>query len=304
LVAAPAPEEQEEQDVVKPAPFEYHAPETVSDVAGLLRDFGDEAKVLAGGQSLVPIMALRLARFDHVIDLNRIADLGGIERRNGTVRIGAMTRQAEIERDPTVAGAVPLLARATPLIGHFQIRNRGTVGGSLAHADPAAEYPAVALALDAEFEVANAGGSRTVPASEFFVSTFMTALEAEDVLTAVHFPVWSGRSGFAVEEVARRFGDFALTGAVCGVELDGDRVTRAAIGMFGMGSTPLRATEAESALAGRSCGDVDLDEVGQTAAASTDPPEDIHASATYRRKVGGVVVARALRRAIEEASNG
>jgi carbon-monoxide dehydrogenase medium subunit len=289
---------------MKSAPFEYHAPEKVSDAATLLRDFGDEAKVLAGGQSLVPIMALRLARFDHVIDLNRVGELRGIERRNGTVRMGAMTRQAEIESDSTVAGAVPLLARATPFIGHFQIRNRGTLGGSLAHADPAAEYPAVALALDAEFEVANVGGSRNVPASEFFVSTFMTALDAEDVLTAVHFPVWGGRSGFAVEEVARRFGDFALTGAVCGVELDGDRIARAAIGMFGMGSTPLRATDAEAALTGGSVGDPDLTEVGRTAAASTDPPGDIHASVEYRRKVGAVVVARALRKAIEEASGG
>ena len=286
---------------MKPAPFEYHAPDRVSDAAALLREFGDEAKVLAGGQSLVPMMALRLARFEHVVDLNRVADLRGIERRNGSVRIGAMTRQAEVERDLTVADAVPLLARATPLIGHFQIRNRGTLGGSLAHADPAAEYPAVALALDAEFEVANATGSRTVPASEFFVSTFMTALEADDVLTAVHFPAWSGRTGFAVEEVARRFGDFALTGAVCGVEVDDrDRVARAAIAMFGMGSTPLRASDAEATMTGAVIGDVDVEEVGRAAAAPTDPPGDIHASAAYRRSVGAVVVARAMRRAVEE----
>jgi aerobic carbon-monoxide dehydrogenase medium subunit len=290
---------------VKPAPFEYHAPATVSEAAGLLRDFGDEAKVLAGGQSLVPIMALRLARFEHVVDLNRVEELRGIERRNGTVGIGAMTRQADVERDATVAGAVPLLARATPLIGHFQIRNRGTLGGSLAHADPAAEYPAVALALDAEFEVANADGSRTVPASEFFVSTFMTALDADDVLTAVRFPVWGGRSGFAVEEVARRFGDFALTGAVCGLQLDGDRVTRAAIALFAMGSTPLRANDAEAALVGSAVADVDVEEMGRAAAAAaSDPPDDIHASAAYRRSVGAVVVARALVRAIEEASGG
>jgi carbon-monoxide dehydrogenase medium subunit len=270
----------------------------------VLREFGDEAKVLAGGQSLVPIMALRLARFDHLVDLNRVGELRGIERRNGAVRIGAMTRQTEVERDASVAADVPLLARATPLIGHFQIRNRGTLGGSLAHADPAAEYPAVALALDADFEVANTGGSKTVPASDFFVSTFMTALEADDVLTAIHFPVWGGRSGFAVEEVARRFGDFALTGAVCGVQLDGDRVARAAIAMFGMGSTPLRATEAEAAVTGSAVGDVDAEEVGRTAAAATDPPSDIHASASYRRSVGAVVVTRALRRAIEEANGG
>jgi len=287
---------------VKPAPFEYHAPDTVSDAVVLLRDFGDEAKVLAGGQSLVPIMALRLAQFDHVVDLNRVPELQGIERQNGTLRVGAMTRQAVIERDATVADAVPLMARATPFIGHFQIRNRGTLGGSLAHADPAAEYPAVALALDAEFEVANASGSRTVAASEFLVSTFMTALEADDVLTAVRLPVWNGRCGFAVEEVARRFGDFALTGAACAVELDGDdRVVRAGIGMFAMGSTPLRARQAEAALAGSSVADVDLEEIGRMAADETEPPDDIHASAAYRRSVGAVVVARGLGSAIAEA---
>jgi carbon-monoxide dehydrogenase medium subunit len=287
---------------VKPAPFEYHAPDTVSDAVALLREFGDEAKVLAGGQSLVPIMALRLAQFDHVVDLNRVPELQGIERQNGTLRVGAMTRQAVIERDATVADAVPLMARATPFIGHFQIRNRGTLGGSLAHADPAAEYPAVALALDAEFEVANASGARTVTASEFFVSTFMTALEADDVLTAVRFPVWNGRCGFAVEEVTRRFGDFALTGAACALELDGDdHVVRAAIGMFAMGSTPLRARQAEAALAGTCVGDVDLEEIGRMAADETQPPDDIHASAAYRRSVGAVVVSRGLGGAIEEA---
>ncbi|MBV9285089.1 MAG: xanthine dehydrogenase family protein subunit M [Acidimicrobiia bacterium] len=290
---------------MKPAPFAYHAPERVADAAALLNEFGDEAKVLAGGQSLVPIMALRLARFEHVVDLNRVDELRGIERTNGTVRIGAMTRQADIEHDPTVAGAIPLLAKATPFIGHFQIRNRGTIGGSLAHADPAAEYPAVAVALDAEFEVTNPGGTRAVPADEFFVSTFMTALDTDDVLSAIRFPVWNGRCGFAVEEVARRFGDFALTGAVCAVELDGeDKVARSAIGMFGMGGTPLRATDAEAAMAGASVIGLDLEEVGRTAAAQTDPPDDIHASATYRRSVGAVVVARALRRAIEEARRG
>jgi carbon-monoxide dehydrogenase medium subunit len=194
------------------------------------------------------------------------------------------------------------MARATPFIGHFQIRNRGTLGGSLAHADPAAEYPAVALTLDAEFDVANASGSRTVTASEFFVSTFMTALEADDVLTAVRFPVWNGRCGFAVEEVARRFGDFALTGAACALELDGhDRMVRAAIGMFAMGSTPLRARQAEAALAGTWVGDVDLEEIGRMAADETEPPDDIHASVAYRRSVGAVVVSRGLGSAIEEA---
>src|SRR5437762_82079 len=140
------------------------------------------------------MLALRLTRFDHLVDLNRVGELAGVRRDNGHVVVAACTRQRVMERDELVQRDVPLVARATPLIGHFQIRNRGTVGGSMAHADPASEYPAVAIALDAEFEVTNAGGSRTVPASEFFVSTFMTALDTEDVLTAVHFPVWSGRS--------------------------------------------------------------------------------------------------------------
>jgi len=287
---------------MKPAPFAYHAPETVSDVVSLLRDLGEDTKVLAGGQSLVPMMALRLARFDHLIDLNRVGELASIEGQDGTLRVGALVRQAQIERDRTVAAEVPLLARATPLIGHFQIRNRGTVGGSLAHADPAAEYPAVALALDAKLELVSAAGTRVVPASEFFVSTFMTAVEADEVLTAIDFPVWAGRCGFAVEEVARRLGDFALTGAACAVELDdGNRIARAAIGMFGMGSTPLRAPEAEAALTGNPVTDADVAEVGRTAAAESEPPGDVHASPAYRRAVGAVVVARALRAAIEEA---
>src|SRR3954452_24920630 len=151
----------------------------------MLGELGEGAKVLAGGQSLVPMLSLRLAVFDHLVDISRIAELTGIERRNGSLWVGAGTTEAEVEHSDAVARDVPLLARATPFVGHFQIRNRGTVGGSLAHADPAAEDPAVALALDAGFEVANATGTRTVPASEFFVSTFMTTLEADDVLTAV-----------------------------------------------------------------------------------------------------------------------
>jgi len=287
---------------MKPAPFEYHAPRTLSEAVSLLRDLGEDTKVLAGGQSLVPMMALRLARFDHLVDLNRVGELASVKRRDGTLRVGALVRQARIERDRTVAEAVPLMAKATPLIGHFQIRNRGTIGGSLAHADPTAEYPAVALALDAKLELASAAGTRVVPASEFFVSTFMTAAEADEVLTAIRFPVWAGRCGFAVEEVARRLGDFALTGAACGVELDdSDRIARAAIGMFGMGSTPLRASEAEKALTGNPATGADVAEAGRAAAAESDPPGDIHASAAYRRAVGGVVVARALRAAIEEA---
>jgi len=288
---------------MKPAPFEYHAPSTVADAVALLAELGDEAKVIAGGQSLVPMLALRLAFFDHLVDLRRIDELRGIERQNGALRIGAGTTQAAIESSSEVTGEVPLLARATPLIGHFQIRNRGTIGGSLAHADPAAEYPAVAVALDAELEAVSVRGRRTIPAASFFTGTWTTDLADDEVLTAATFPVWSGKTGFAVEELARRHGDFAIAGATVAVELD-DRssVRRCAIGLFGMGSAPERGAAAERAVTGVAAGDVDATEVGEAAVATLGSvPSDIHASDAYRRRVGAVMVARAWRKAVEEA---
>jgi len=292
---------------VKPAPFEYHAPTSVADAVALLAEYTDEAKPLAGGQSLVPMLALRLTRFEHLVDLNRIGELRGVTREDGTLTVKAMTSQREVEHSPEVAAAVPLLARATPYIGHFQIRNRGTVGGNLAHADPASELPAVALALDAEFEVASVSGSRRVPASEFFIGTWTTALESEELLTAIHFPAlggaaWGDRSGFAVEEVARRSGDFALAGAVCAVALDGSgNIARAGIGLFGMGATPERARAAEESLVARSPSADDLAEIGRLAVEGLAPTDDIHASAAYRRRVGAYLVQRVLGRALEEA---
>jgi len=286
---------------MKSAPFEYVAPATVDEAVRLLAEHGDEAKVLAGGQSLVPVLALRLARPGVLVDVNRVDGLAGVRRDNGRVRVGALTRHAAVERDPDLAAAVPLLARAAPLIGHFQIRNRGTIGGSLAHADPAAEWPAVALALDAELEVRSSGGQRTIAAADFVVSTFMTALEPDDLLVAAWFPVWGAGAGFAVEELARRSGDFAIAGAICGVQVAGPAVTRAAISLLGMGSTPLRARAAERRLTGARPDDLDLEEVGQLAVADCDPPDDVHASGSYRRRVGAALVSRALARAMREA---
>ena len=213
-------------------------------------EYGDEAKVLAGGQSLVPLLALRLTRFEHLVDLNGVAALRGIEREDGSLRVGAMVRQAEAEHSDDVATSVPLLHRALPHIGHFQIRNRGTVGGSTAHADPASELPAVASALDAEMEVTGPTGVRTIAARDFFQSMWTTALEPDEILTAIRYPVWESRCGFAVEEFARRSGDFAIAGVACGVALTPHgTIARAAIALFGMGTTPLRADAAESALA-------------------------------------------------------
>lgn len=288
---------------MKPAPFQYHAPETVDDAVALLAEHGDEAKPLAGGQSLVPMLALRLARFGHLVDLNRVPALRGVSRADGRLTVGAMTTQSTVEHDGEVARSVPLLARSTPLIGHFQIRNRGTVGGSLAHADPASEYPAVALALDTSFEVASRSGSQRVAAADFFEGTWQTCLEPDQLLVAAHFPVWSGRCGFACEEIARRSGDFALAGVVAAVQLDTDgAIARARVALMGLGSTPLRASAVEAALAGsRPPGHDDLLELGNVAMRDVDPVDDVHASAAYRRRVGAHLVARTLARALHEA---
>jgi carbon-monoxide dehydrogenase medium subunit len=284
---------------VKPSPFQYYAPESLDEVVALLVEHGDDAKPLAGGQSLVPMMSLRLAAYSHLIDLRKVVGLAEIERRDDHVRLGAMVGQAMAEHDPVVAQA-PLITKAIPHIGHFQIRNRGTIGGSIAHADPASELPAVALAMDAVMEVAGPAGVRRIPAAEFFVSTWHTALGAGEVLTAVEFPLWPGRTGFAVEEVARRHGDFALVGATVGVAVESDRVTRAAIAMLGVGPTPVRGYDAEAALIAGGAA-ADLAEVGRIAAAGLTPTDDVHASAAYRRHVAAVVVRRALARALEEA---
>ena len=288
---------------MKPAPFDYHAPTTVDEVTALLSELGDEAKVLAGGQSLVPMLNLRLARFEALIDVGRVASLRTVEASGDRLTVGATVRQCEVEERDDIATAAPLLAAATPFIGHFQIRSRGTVGGSLAHADPAAEYPAVALALDAELEIASKGGSRTVGAADFFVGTWMTVLGDDELLTSIRCPSWGPGSGFAVEEVARRHGDFAIAGACTGVRVAGGRVDKAAVALFGMDGTPVRGAAAEAALVGIPVADLDgdLDEIGHLAVDGLAPPDDLHASRELRRRIGATVVTRAIRRSLEEA---
>ena len=292
---------------MKPAPFEYHAPESVKEAVDLLAELGDGAKLIAGGQSLVPVLALRLAVFDHLIDIRRITALRGIEERADRVWIGAATTEAEIGRSALIARRVPLLSRATPLIGHFQIRNRGTIGGSLAHADAAAEYPAVALALDATIEARSPRGQREIPAAQFFTGIWTTALEPNELLTGVSFPaavyIRGGRQGFAIEEFARRPGDFAVAGAAVAVGLDPDgRVSASGIGLFGLGPTAARAAAAETAVAGIAASDIDPAEVGRAAVADLDAvPSDLHGTASYRKKVGAAMVARAWEQAVKEA---
>jgi carbon-monoxide dehydrogenase medium subunit len=287
---------------MKPPPFDYHAPETVDECLALLAEHGDEAKILAGGQSLVPLLALRLARPEHLVDVNRVRGLAGVERENGSLVVGATTRHATLENDPQIAAAVPLLARVAPYIGHVPIRNRGTLGGSLAHADPAGELPAVARVLDAEIEVAGPTGIRRIPAAEFFEGVFTTSLEPDELVTAVRFPVWGAGSGYAVEEVARRHGDFAIVGVLAAVQVRAGRLARVAIGLTGMGSVPERAGEVEKALTGAAVDDLDLTGAGVRAVAGLEPSADVHAGPAYRRTVAATLVTRALTHAIEEAT--
>ncbi|AMO59465.1 aerobic-type carbon monoxide dehydrogenase, middle subunit CoxM/CutM-like protein [Mycolicibacterium phlei] len=288
---------------MKAAPFAYHRPDSVKEAVDMLAEFGDDAKILAGGQSLVPMLAMRLTHFDNLIDISRIEELRNIELVDGAVRIAAGTPHAYVGMDDEVAESVPLLTLATPLIGHFQIRNRGTLGGAIAHADPAAEYAAVALALDAQIDALSSTGSRQIAATDFFTGLWETALAPDEILTAVNFPVWGGRSGFAVEEFARRHGDFAIAGAAVAVQLDDDdRVTRCGIGLLGLGSTPLRGTPAEEAITGRPVDDITADEIGRLALSGLeDIPSDLQGSAAYRARVGAVMVARAWTTATTEA---
>lgn len=288
---------------MKAAPFAYHRPDSVDEAVALLGEYGDEAKILAGGQSLVPMLAMRLTHFENLIDISRVDALRTIDLRDDAVWIGAGTPHAFVGMDDEVAESVPLLTLSTPHIGHFQIRTRGTLGGAIAHADPAAEYAAVALALDAEIEATSARGSRRIPASEFFTGLWETSLGADEILTAVAFPVWTGRCGFSVHEFARRHGDFAIAGATVAVELgDDDTVTRCAIGLLGVGSTPERGAAAEQAVLGRPVTDITADELGRLAVSElTDVPADLQGSASYRTKVCATMVARAWSQATTEA---
>jgi aerobic carbon-monoxide dehydrogenase medium subunit len=288
---------------MKAAAFAYHRPDTVAEAAQMLAEYGDGAKILAGGQSLVPMLAMRLTYFENLIDISRIEELKNIEMRDDGLSVAAGTSHALVGMDDEVAESVPLLTLSTPYIGHFQIRTRGTLGGAIAHADPAAEYAAVALALDAVMEATSTRGRRDIPAADFFTGLWETSLAPDEILTAVRFPVWSGRSGFAVEEFARRHGDFAIAGATVAVELDeANRVARCGIGLLGLGSTPLRGSVAEDAVVGAPAGAVTAQEVGRLAMTGlSDIPADLQGSADYRSRVGAAMVARAWASAVRQA---
>jgi aerobic carbon-monoxide dehydrogenase medium subunit len=288
---------------MKPAAFEYHRPTAIAEALQLLADLGDEAKPLAGGQSLVPLMNFRLARPAHLVDLNRVDDLRALRTENGELRIGAMTRQRQLERSAHAAGDWSLLGEAIRYIGHVQIRNRGTIGGSLAHADPAAELPAVMTALDAQIVVRSARGERTVPAGAFFASAYTTVLEPDELLVEIRVPAPARRTGAAFQEVSSRHGDFALVGVAATVSLDdAGAIDSARLVFTGAGDAPIRSQGAEQSLVGQRPGEPAFREAGRLATADLDPVSDIHATADYRTKVAAVLARRALTLAAERAA--
>ncbi|MDR7522716.1 MAG: xanthine dehydrogenase family protein subunit M [Armatimonadota bacterium] len=283
---------------MKPAPFGYLAPRSRQQALDALRRFGPEAKLLAGGQSLVPLLAMRLVRPSVLIDLNRVPGLAYVRPFRGGLAIGAMTRQRAVEVHPLVAERVPLLREALRWVGHPQIRTRGTVGGSLAHADPSAELPAVAAALDARFVLASARGPRVVDTPRFFAGYLTTALEPDEMLVEVRLPALPAGAGWAFAEVARRHGDFALVGVAVVLRGDPDRrCTEARMAFTGVSHGPVRVAEAERSLVGRRVTAAAAVEAGRIAQAALEPHSDIHASAAYRRHVAGVLAARALEQA-------
>ena len=281
---------------MKASPFQYHRPQTREELGAMLTDL-ENAKILAGGQSLMPMMNLRVIAPDHLIDINRIADLAGIRETADGIEIGAMTRQADVLSSQIVRSRLPLLARALEHVGHIQTRARGTIGGSCCHLDPSAEQPAVCAALDVEFIVAGPNGRRIIRASEWFEGLLQSALGDQEFLEALRFKPWGKGHGHGFAEYARRHGDFAIAGGAALLESDKDgRISRAALLSFGVESAPRRLPDAEASLIGRHLDSIDV-EPAVAAARALDAMEDVQVTADYRRHLAGVLI----RRALEEA---
>ena len=283
---------------MKPPVFSYHDPRTTAEVLGLLTSL-DNAKLLAGGQSLMPMLNMRFVLPDHVIDLNRVDDLSSIREANGALEIGAMTRQRDIEFSDVVRRRCPLMREAILQVGHRQTRNRGTLGGSLCHLDPAAELVAVAAALDATVEVASKTGTRSIAFADFPVAYMTPALEPDELLVGASFPCWQERHGYAFVEFSRRHGDFAIVSAAALLEEDADgKVTRASLTLGGMGPAPLRASDAERALIGETVTEPRLKQICEPLR-QLDAVDDIHAPMSYRQQLATVLSRRALMKAHE-----
>jgi CO/xanthine dehydrogenase FAD-binding subunit len=285
---------------MKPAPFDYSAPRSLDQALAALRKNGPEAKVLAGGQSLIPLLNMRLARPKVLVDLNGISGLEEIREAADGIEIDAMARQSRVERTSLVREKCPVLTEAIRHIGHVAIRHRGTVGGSLVHADPAAELPALALALEARFEIAKADANRVLSAEQFYVDYLTTAVEPDEILRRITFPFLRASTGYAVEEIARRHGDFALAGVTTIVDLDDNgKIAEARIALFGVAPMPVRARAAERSLIGREPNENALRDAAALIQEVVDPPADVRASSAYRKHAAAVLTTRALTRAVE-----
>jgi carbon-monoxide dehydrogenase medium subunit len=286
---------------VKPVAFEFRRASTVEEAVGQLGELGDDAKLLAGGQSLVPMMNFRLVRPSALVDVNSITGLQYIEPDGEALRIGALTphRWVELMEDPEVLERFGVLKRAARWVGHYPIRTRGTFGGSIAHADPSAEWCMLAVLLDAEIVAVGPEGERTIPASEFFYGFFMTALEPDEMVVEVRFPEPAPHA--AIQEFARRAGDFAIVSAAVSVDVDGGKSRSASIVLGGVADVPLRVEEAEKVLKGAEIGPEAFEEAGREAARVIDPASDIHGGAEYRRDLAAVLVKRALTEAVGDA---
>jgi carbon-monoxide dehydrogenase medium subunit len=292
---------------MKPAPFDYTAPDSLAGALALIGEHGYDAKLLAGGQSLVPLLNFRLAKPALLIDLNRLPDLDFVRRSDdGGLRIGALTRQRRLERDPLVAECAPLLHETVPFIAHPQIRNRGTVGGSLVHADPAAELPVAAVALEARFRLESAGGERWVTAEDFFISLFTTELAPEEMLVEVEIPPSPARTGWCFMEIARRLGDYAQAGVAAAVTLAEDgSCSRARLVYLSAGDVPVVATGAARVLESGGLGEESIRAAADSVAdTEVEPTDDIHATAAFKRHLFHVLTRRAITIAAERAANG
>jgi len=288
---------------MKPAPFDLEIARSVEDVLGLLADGQRDVKLLAGGQSLVPLMNFRLARPSVLVDLNRVAELQYLREQNGGVAMGAMTRQSALERSELIARQAPLVTEAMPWVAHTPIRNRGTLGGSLAHADPAAELCAVALALDGQVVARSRRGQRIIDIDTFFVGPFTTRLDPDELLTEVRLPPFPRGTGWAFEEVARRSGDFAMVAVAAVLRLDDQGgIAFARLAYASMGPTPLRAPSGELALVGKEPNPDNFARAAEIALSDLEPSDDLHATRAYRIDVGRALTRRALAHALERAS--
>jgi carbon-monoxide dehydrogenase medium subunit len=284
-----------------PARFEYHRPETLDEAIGLLKEHGDEAKVLAGGMSFIPLMKLRFATPGHLVDVNRIADLNGMSEADSWLRVKAVTRHNELANADLIKSRYPAMAAAAPQISDPIVRNLGTIGGSLAHADPAGDWGSVMLALDAQVVARRSGGERTFPVEELFVSNFATTLDPEEILTEVRIPMPEPRSGGAYLKLERKIGDFATVGVAVQLTLDDGQVKSAGIGLTAVGPTNIKARDAEARLEGSDASDGVVAEAAKLAAQAAQPMSDLRGSEDYKRHVVEVFVRRGVARALEIA---